>query len=884
MSDAIAVLSWWIVIQVLGLAVWPMVTRWLRWLPDRGYMLAKPIGLLFVSYGLWLLATFGVVQNTTGGIIVVIVVVAALSMWAYARGKQQPPRGAPREAGSTLLETLREHRQLIGAYEVLFAVALIGWVIFRAHNPDISTTEKPMELAFFNAINRSTTFPPHDPWLSGYAIAYYYFGYVMMSLLHQISGVSIGTAFSLSNAFWFALSAASAFGVAANLILAFAQSKHPKRMPSEQSGPEQESKDARVITHSERSAAQSKSAQVAAIIFGILGAVLLVLMGNFEAPLEVAHANNVGSPEFWRWLDIQDINTPAVQNPPDVPWYSPRSSWWGWGWRASRVIHDYPPDAISPPLAAVKGIPPAPGSTDQELIDEFPQFSFILGDMHPHVLALPFALLMMGLALNLYRGAARGEIVSLWSGARRAPWWPLYALAVGSLSFLNTWDFPIYAFVLIAALALGNWRAGNFKWLDSGVDLIVLGIGGFVPFIPFYRGFSSQAAGLAPNLYNGTRFPQFFVMFGPFLIVGFMFGLVLFIEAVKARRVKAVPFLGQATLGGVGVLAVLTVAMGVLSFVVMLVSERARSLVENVSNSLAARGLSLGDHALARLSDPWIPLLLAVALVAIGLLWRARRPRALNTEGSIVCEGDSSLDFGLLLYAIGLLLTLGTEFAFIIDSFGYRMNTVFKFYYQAWALWSVASAFGAYYLLAGSERIKPIGRVIVSAVIVVVLILGLMYPVMALQTGTVGGGETPTLDALAATGQTTPDEYAAVQWFNQFVPDAPVILEAPGEEYNASTSRISTWTGLPTVVGWAGHEAQWRGSYEIQGPRVDAVKEVYSTSDLARALVLLNQYAVRYVVVGPNELGQYSPQALAKFARALPVAFQQGTVTIYQVP
>ena len=59
MSEPIAVFLWWLVIQILGLAVWPLLTRWLRWLPDRGYMLAKPIGLLFVAYGVWILATLG---------------------------------------------------------------------------------------------------------------------------------------------------------------------------------------------------------------------------------------------------------------------------------------------------------------------------------------------------------------------------------------------------------------------------------------------------------------------------------------------------------------------------------------------------------------------------------------------------------------------------------------------------------------------------------------------------------------------------------------------------------------------------------------------------------------------------------------------------------
>ena len=300
---------WWLIIQILGLAVWPLLTRWLRWLPDRGYLLAKPIGLLLVSYGVWILATLGVLQNTTGGILVVLIAVAALSVWAWW--------GQQSEARINLLNFWREKWTLFLAYEIVFLVILIGWAIFRAHSPDLSTTEKPMEFAFFNAINRSPTFPPLDPWLSGYAIAYYYFGYVMMSLLYKLTGVTSGIAFGLSNAFWMALAAASAFGVVANLVLLFKEHKHPaQRAPDatrriERERNEVDSKGAHSSTTASLGSASARKAHASAIIFATLGAVMLTLMGNFEGSLEVAHANNMGSPEFWRGLDILEINGPG---------------------------------------------------------------------------------------------------------------------------------------------------------------------------------------------------------------------------------------------------------------------------------------------------------------------------------------------------------------------------------------------------------------------------------------------------------------------------------------------------------------------------------------------------------------------------------------------
>src|SRR4030065_187474 len=97
----------------------------------------------------------------------------------------------------------RGHVRLLIAEEAVFTLSFAVWVLVRATNPEIVATEKPMELAFLNAILRSPHFPPQDPWLSGYAISYYYFGYVLLSLLTTWTGVSAGVAFKLGSALWF---------------------------------------------------------------------------------------------------------------------------------------------------------------------------------------------------------------------------------------------------------------------------------------------------------------------------------------------------------------------------------------------------------------------------------------------------------------------------------------------------------------------------------------------------------------------------------------------------------------------------------------------------------------------------------------------------------
>ena len=139
----------------------------------------------------------------------------------------------------------------------------------------------------------------------------------------------------------------------------------------------------------------------------------------------------------------------------------------------------------------------------------------------------------------------------------------------------------------------------------------------------------------------------------------------------------------------------------------------------------------------------------------------------------------------------------------------------------------------------------------------------------------------PTLDGLAWVRQHSPDEYAAVRWLNEHVTDTSVILEATGGSFT-EYGRVSSRTGLPTLLGWGGHELQWRGNYEEPGRREPDINAIYSSLDTQHVLTLLEKYGITYVYVGSLERGKYNPAALAKFDRFMDVAFQQGSVTIYE--
>ena len=857
MTDVVAVLIWWLSLQAMCWAALPLLFRLLRWLPDRGYSVAKPAGLLLGNYVLWLLGTLGWLRNTEGGLLVSFGLVALLGAWVYRRW----------DDGLRLRDWLRDHRWLVVAYELVFLIAFAAWAIFRAHNPDLSTTEKPMEFAFMNAIGRSQTFPPHDPWLSGFGISYYYFGYVMMSSMMKLSSVNSGVAFSLSNALWFVLTAAGAFGVAANLV-----------------------------------AASKRASRGAVVGAGLLAALFVAVLGNFQGPLEVAHANSMGTPEFWRWLDIQEINTPprpAAAGEARWPFCDncthPRGSWWFW--RASRVVHDYPLGVSDP-------------AQNQEVIDEFPFFSFLLGDMHPHVLALPYALMSLALAFNLFQmGSGLGEFqtpnsklqIPNWGtqgAGKKSTWWlwfwdaapiaALYPIFLGALSFLNTWDFPIHVFLAALAWGLGRWLAsrrmgaarGWSVWRDAVIALIVCGLIGALAYLPFYIGFRSQAAGLAPNIYNPTRLVQFFVMFGPFLLIGGALLVTLIARAVRDGLLTPARGLFGSLLGGVVAIVAASGLTALMTGLFLLVSAGVRDKAEELIAVFEAQGTNIAQAVAEKLVHFGVPLLLGVAMSAIVIIWRARAGDDRRAPGD-----EAALPFALLLFGVGALLTFAVEYVFLLDQFGTRMNTVFKLYYQAWALWGVASAYAVFYLWSSSERlVATAGRVAFASVVTVSIMGGVVYPILAIQSGTVGRPDRPTLDARAPTAQFAPDEVAAIDWLNASVAGAPVLLESEGASYRSETSRVSGWTGLPGVLGWVGHEGQWRGTYADISPRQPDIDRIYQSTDPVSTLDLLRKYNVEYVYIGPNELAKYPPEGLAKFSAIADVVFQQGQSTIYRVP
>ncbi len=851
---------WYVVVQVLGIAALPFTARFFRYLPDRGYAFARPLGLLLVGVLLWFGAIFGIWPNS-GAMVAVLTVAVALVGWLGFRSSVD-----------TVRALWREHRSHLYVVEGLFLVAFLFWAFCRSFFPEIQATEKPMDLMFLNGILRSQRFPPVDPWLSGASISYYYLGYLLVAVLTELSGVIPSIAFNLALATLFALTATGAFAVTHALVQGL-----------------------RVARATTSGVATDQLRRWPAWAGGCVGAVFVVLLGNWEGFLELLYAHGVGSAAFWRSVAIWHLDHPYLS----TFWY-PNDAQDNWWWfRASRVITDYPFGGSLP--------------QDYNTINEFPFFSFLLGDLHPHLMALPFAFVCLGYALSFLRSPEAPEVEKIGSWA-----WELgfIAFLYGSLFLLNAWDILTYLFVLVCAFAVRSYGARarfDLIWLRRAVTFgAVALIASLVLYWPFYVTFRSQASGMLGIVQLHSHLGQFVIFWGPFLFLGASLVVAELVFGVSPlpRQVilKAGPAWTRSPLvwGGLALIAigffiahapaltvVIPILVGALALVLRYLVGSGSFVPRPDGESEAGRTSAASSERSGRGGAP--------AEVAGGAVPASCAPEHV---------------YALVLLFVAFLLIAGTELVFIEDSFHDRMNTVFKLYFQAWEMLAVVGAYTVYYLGSGvlgkrrsashpivslanrpsspdakhpSASTTGLPRAISAVwlgVTAVLVAAASVYVPAAIESRSQGFSVVPTLDGLAYYARFQPDDAAAIAWLNQNVKGTPTIVEATGNSYGPN-GEVAWMTGLPTILGWNFHEVQWRGPSIVpeENRRIADLDTIYRTTDQNLVQSILKKYGVTYVYVGPLERQAYPNDSagLDKFRLFMDVAYQNAGVTIYKV-
>ena len=640
-----------------------------------------------------------------------------------------------------------------------------------------------MDMSYFTAVVKSTTFPPYDPWLAGGYLNYYYWGFVYVGTLTKLLGIVPGMAYNLILPILYSFTGLGVFSLAHNLVKWS-------------------------IDNGQWSMINERLAWLA----GGVATGLAVVAGNlgemrvFMTAWDRASTLPPDSNQFMRLLDgaLNVLGgTPTPLYPGD------------WFWTATRAI------------AVTEG--------EVQPITEFPFFTFLYGDLHAHMMALPLTILALGWGIGLVL-QGQEKRATVWSTLGQ---WGTAVLALGVLYPTNSWDFPTYAVIFTLAILLWNWRLHGWTLVALTRALyqtaVVIGLA-IVAYYPFWANFGTGYTSI--SLWEGskTSMGDYLVVYGLFLFILVTFIATEFKQWAQSWTLENLEkYSGVITLVVVGLLPLGPVLWW-----------------------MHGRGYVIAFIAL--------PLILLAGGMAV---WATSRPLSRR------------IVYALL--ASGLGLTLFVEI-FVLDGDIGRMNTVFKFYLQVWILFSVAAgaAFAWLTPLIGQEW-RPNSRLVWRTAVAILLAAALLYPLMATRAKwAIRMGEpeqqVTTLDSLAfmeyvtyaENGRTVSLNYdlEGIRWMHRHIEGSPVILEAhSGNPYRSVGNRIAMYTGLPSVVGWDWHQRQQRTTTpgSLVSSRINEVNMLYNTTDTLLAEYLLAKYNVSYIYVGQLEWNYYAPEGLNKF-------------------
>lgn len=189
-NPVLGALTWWLLPLMIGLAAWPLIWPLFSGLPDRGYVLSRPIGWLAVSLPIWWLAHLRLPAFTVAGVWIACGVLFVAGALTAARRFDH------------IRDFLRAKWRLLAIWELGFAAAYLAGLVLRLANPDLWHPwfggEKFMEMAIWNGLLRSPELPPADPHFAGETLNYYYFGHFILAVLTKLTGVWTEVAFNLA--------------------------------------------------------------------------------------------------------------------------------------------------------------------------------------------------------------------------------------------------------------------------------------------------------------------------------------------------------------------------------------------------------------------------------------------------------------------------------------------------------------------------------------------------------------------------------------------------------------------------------------------------------------------------------------------------------------
>lgn len=470
----------------------------------------------------------------------------------------------------------------------------------------------------------------------------------------------------------------------------------------------------------------------------------------------------------------------------------------------------------------------------------YPGFVFLQGDIHGHMTSIPFQV--------AYISYIYGNIVKRTNPVSRLNQTVeilILGIFLGFFLFINSWNYPTYVIFTGLAIALAKFRGVTSD---------------------FYAVLSSKIPLIIEPLVKIVVVSV--IMYSPYLILSSSKG-----------------FYGIGLIGGK---TQLSEFLEIFALFIFILATLMWFLMKNDPKTMA--GIVLLSFLLAWISGFHI-LIIVVPIILVSVIGIQK-----------ALDGKSeNLSFVLLLAVTGTLLVLFCDIFYISDSYTrpyHRMNTVMKIYLEIWIFLAIASANALYFILKDSSMVSSFGEKFSKAkavwvIMLIALIIASVISPLAMSLTLSGGketlyGKTPTFDTLNGLDylfNEYPWDMIAIDWMDKNIGGSHTVVEAPGDAYTYS-SRVSSLTGLSTIIGWRSHEQMWRGIWSGVGTRQDDTDYIFNSKCNEKTLELLEKYDVEYIYIGELEREKYSKAGLQKFevhTESYELVYENSGVSIYSV-
>jgi len=505
-----------------------------------------------------------------------------------------------------------------------------------------------------------------------------------------------------------------------------------------------------------------------------------------------------------RWGAVSVVSTLLIGNPAsvlDILNYNRLlenlHEWrWTYLWKSSRVIYD------------------SVNNTPQETINEYPLFTILWGDLHPHFSNMPFVLFLLCLIFALYKALMHSPNKNTFY--LHFPLLGVIAIAAAFTFPTNLFDFPTGSLVLggVVLASVIYFLTYRGEKQISWASIAFRSQAVFIPFIayllaaPFWLEFQSPMGDELIHLSQyQSDLPEFLLVFGLHTAATLAY---LFIRAntLKEKTGKE---------GFWFILIILAIVF------VLLWGWR--------------------GHIVFALA-PVIVLLLTGLLIYQCTLDPKKHSRLLQEN------------FALILCIIGWALIAGCELIHLHENYASkRINTLFKFHMQAWLYFGIALPFLVYHSFQSVKNVRV--KFWLGMPVVVLFLLSMITPFYVFTSLFMmpNGARPVTLDGMAYMKIERPHQYEIVQWLRENAAPDDIILELPGFAYSQD-SFAAAYTGHASFIGWDNHEGLWRGHPPEIRTRVDESLQFFQSKNWEQAKSFLKKNQIKYVVLKRPECNQ----------------------------